>query len=102
MTRVSLTPAPSEAGMPRSVWMTARGTVETGVAALMVGPNWWRLEVFSSPRPTPRSTRGPRADALDLIGSEAERMQEVRMRFRHVLLEVRVPLAHFVIRHAEG
>src|SRR5688572_19002865 len=40
MTRVSLTPAPSEAGMPRSVWVTARGRVageacETGVCVFI-------------------------------------------------------------------
>src|SRR5688500_3459117 len=43
MTRVSLTPAPSEAGMPRSVWVTARGRLvgeacETGFWVFMVGP----------------------------------------------------------------
>src|SRR5262245_23030465 len=42
MTRVSLTPAPSEAGMPRSVWTTARGVVARLAAVFMVGPKWWQ------------------------------------------------------------
>src|SRR5688572_11863017 len=39
MTRVSLTPAPSDAGMPRSVWVTARGTREP-VSLFMGRPKW--------------------------------------------------------------
>src|SRR5687768_10007794 len=44
MTRVSLTPAPSEVGWPRSVWMTARGMVAR-LAAVFMGFGNWRQHV---------------------------------------------------------
>src|SRR5690349_23222144 len=96
MTRVSLTPAPSDAGMPRSVCTTAREE-ETGVAAFMVGSIWGRALTKQDVL-----TERPGPDAPDLVGAKPERMQEIRVRLGHVLLEVRVPLAHLRIGHADG
>src|SRR5688572_28717665 len=68
MTRVSLTPAPSEAGMPRSVWVTARGRLageacETGVC-VFIRPEMW---------PGRDKTRGGSARAARRNGSPEHR-----------------------------